>query len=77
MKITLLSFDNKTITIRLFLGAVLNQFYWNGNIRMARLMANGIMIHAAYGVFNNSTKHIPEFNTLMIEFYETRRQTIL
>lgn len=57
--------------IRLFLWAALNQFYWDGNKRTARLMANGILINAGYGVFNISVKNILEFNTLMVEFYET------
>jgi len=59
--------------ICLFLWAALNQFFWDGNKRTARLMANGIMINAGYGVFNIGTKHIQEFNTLMVEFYETRQ----
>lgn len=59
--------------IRLFLWAALNQFYWDGNKRTARLMANGIIINAGYGVFNIGTKHIQEFNTLMVDFYETRQ----
>lgn len=59
--------------IRLFLWAALNQFYWDGNKRTARLMANGILINSGYGVFNISAKNILEFNTLMINFYETRQ----
>jgi hypothetical protein len=31
------------------------------------------MIHAGYGVFNIGAKHIQEFNTLMVDFYETRQ----
>jgi Fic family protein len=59
--------------ICLFLWAALNQFYWDGNKRTARLMANGILISAGYGVLNISTRDILEFNTLLIEFYETRQ----
>jgi Fic family protein len=59
--------------IHLFLWATLNQFYWDGNKRTARLMANGILINAGYGVFNISVKDILEFNTLMVDFYETRQ----
>lgn len=59
--------------IHLFLWAALNQFYWDGNKRTARLMANGILIKAGYGVLNISAKNILEFNTLMVDFYETRQ----
>jgi hypothetical protein len=57
--------------IRIFLWECLNQFYWDGNKRTARLIANGILINEGAGVFNISTKDILEFNTLMIDFYET------
>jgi len=57
--------------IRLFLWASYNQFYWDGNKRTARLMASGILIDSGYGVFNIRTKDILEFNTLMVNFYET------
>jgi Fic family protein len=59
--------------IRLFLWAALNQFYWDGNKRTARLMANGIMVNAGYGVFNIRVEDILEFNTLMVDFYESRQ----
>lgn len=59
--------------IRLFLWAALSQFYWDGNKRTARLMANGILINAGYGVLNISARDILEFNTLMVGFYETRQ----
>ncbi len=59
--------------IRLFLWAALNQFYWDGNKRTARLMANGILVNAGYGVFNIRAGDILEFNTLMVDFYETKQ----
>jgi len=59
--------------IRLFLWAALNQFYWDGNKRTARLMANGILINAGYGVFNIKTEDILEFNILMVDFYDNRQ----
>ncbi len=59
--------------IRLFLWGALNQFYWDGNKRTSRIMASGILINEGYGVVNIGTKDILEFNTLMIDFYETQR----
>lgn len=58
--------------IRIFLWGALNQFYWDGNKRTARIIACGILIDSGYGVFNIKAKDILEFNTLMLGFYETR-----
>lgn len=59
--------------IHLFIWAALNQFYWDGNKRTARLMANGILLKAGYGVLNIGVKDILEFNTLMTDFCKTRQ----
>ena len=58
--------------IRLFLWGSLNQFYWDGNKRTARIIANGILINEGIGIFNIKAKDILEFNTLMIDFYDTQ-----
>lgn len=58
--------------IRLFLWGSLNQFYWDGNKRTARIIANGILINGGIGIFNIKAKDILEFNTLMIDFYDTQ-----
>jgi Fic family protein len=58
--------------IRIFLWGSLNQFYWDGNKRTARIIANGILINEGIGVFNIKTKDILEFNTLIIDFYDTK-----
>lgn len=54
-----------------FLWAAYNQFFWDGNKRTARLMANGILISAGYGVFNIKSRDILVFNTLMMDFYNS------
>ncbi|MCR5224985.1 MAG: Fic family protein [Alphaproteobacteria bacterium] len=58
--------------IRLFLWGSLNQFYWDGNKRTSRIIANGILISAGIGIFNIKSSDILEFNTLMTSFYDTR-----
>lgn len=58
--------------IRLFLWGCLNQFYWDGNKRTARIIANGILINEGIGILNIKTRDILEFNTLMIDFYDTQ-----
>lgn len=57
-------------SIRIFLWGALNQFYWDGNKRTARIMANGILINSGIGVFNIKAEDILEFNSLMVSFYE-------
>lgn len=57
--------------IRIFLWGSLNQFYWDGNKRTARIIANGILINEGIGIFNIKAADILEFNTLMIDFYDT------
>lgn len=58
--------------IRLFLWASLNQFYWDGNKRTARIISNGILLNEGIGVFNISATDILEFNTKMLSFYENK-----
>lgn len=55
-----------------FLWGALNQFYYDGNKITARLVANMILISNGQGVFNIKAKHKLQFNTLMIDFYNTR-----
>ena len=66
------NFDPIEQAIRIFLWGSLNQFYWDGNKRTARLIANGILINSGIGIFNIKAKDILEFNTLMIDFYDTQ-----
>lgn len=65
-------FSSVEQAIRLFLWGCLNQFYWDGNKRTARLVANGILINDGVGVLNIRARDILEFNTLMIDFYDTQ-----
>ena len=59
--------------IRLFLWSALNQFYWDGNKRTSRIIANGILIDEGIGIFNIKSADIFEFNTLMIDFYDSKK----
>ncbi len=58
--------------MKYFLWGCLNQFYWDCNKRLSRLMAIGILMSSGYGVLNTPAKHVPEFNKLMTEFYDTQ-----
>lgn len=59
--------------MRFFLWGSLNQFYWDGNKRTARIIANGILINEGIGIFNISSRDILEFNTLMTDFYDAQK----
>lgn len=65
----------KTITdlaLEIFLWGALNQFYYDGNKRTARLVSNMILIANGQGIFNIKAKDRLEFNTLMVDFYNTK-----
>ena len=72
LNIILADFNPIEQAIRIFLWGSLNQFYWDGNKRTSRLISNGILINSGVGIFNIKTNDILEFNTLMIEFYDTQ-----
>jgi len=61
--------------ITFFLWGSLNQFYYDGNKRTSRLMANGIMLSECIGVFNTPASLMVPYNELMVEFYDTKDAT--
>ncbi len=54
-----------------FLQMARTQFFWDVNKRMGRFMMNGILLEAGYPVINVPVKRKQEFNTLMLEFYDS------
>lgn len=59
--------------ICVFLWGALNKFFWYGNKRTSRLMACGILLSEGIGVFNIRADDIQEFNSKMLDFYETQQ----
>ncbi len=57
--------------ITAFLQMARAQFFWDVNKRMGRFMMNGILLEAGYPVINVPVKRKQEFNTLMLEFYDS------
>ncbi|MCL5880050.1 MAG: Fic family protein, partial [Deltaproteobacteria bacterium] len=49
----------------------INQFFWDGNKRTSRLMANGVLIENGYPVLNIKAEDKLEFNREMIKFYDS------
>jgi len=50
----------------------LNQFYYDGNKRISRLVANTILISSGQGIFNIRVKDRLQFNIFMVRFYNTK-----
>lgn len=66
--------ETKTeLAFEIFLFVALNQFYYDGNKRTGRLLANGVLLSNGQGVLNIKAKDKLEFNTLMVEFYNTQK----
>lgn len=63
---------NTELAFEIFLWGALNQFYYDGNKRTSRLISNLILMSNGQGIFNIKAKDRLEFNTLMVEFYNTR-----
>jgi len=59
----------------IFLFGANNQFFFDGNKRTSRLMMNGILLKNGYPILNIQAKDKLEFNTKMIEFYDTQNAT--
>ena len=55
----------------IFLFGAKNQFFYDGNKRVSRLMANGVLLGSGYPALNIKVKDRLEFNTKMIEFYDS------
>jgi Fic family protein len=61
------------LAFEIFLWGSLNQFYYDGNKRTSRLVSNMVLISNGQGIFNIKAKDRLQFNTLMVEFYNTRK----
>ena len=54
-----------------FLFGARTQFFFDGNKRTSRLVMNGILLDNSYPILNIKAKDKLEFNTKMIEFYNS------
>lgn len=68
--------DNPTDRgIHAFLTMARTQFFFDVNKRLGRLMMNGIILDHGHPAINVPAKRQLEFNTLMLDFYETGDQS--
>lgn len=58
-------------SIFVFLTMARTQFFYDVNKRMGRFMMNGLLLDSGYPAINVPAKRKLEFNSLMLEFYET------
>lgn len=55
----------------------LNQFFWDGNKRTSRLMANGVLLENGYPALNIKAEDKLDFNKTMIKFYDSQDYNVL
>lgn len=57
--------------LEMFLFCTRGQFFYDGNKRLATLMANKVMIENGIGIFSIPLKYHGDFYQMLIRFYET------
>lgn len=66
--------DNVTVTeqaLNIFCWGARGQFFWDGNKRTSMTMANKILVSNGVGILTILDKNMEEFNTLLLEYYNT------
>ena len=54
-----------------FVWGARGQFFWDGNKRTSMTLANKILISAGAGFLTITDRHMEQFNTLLVEYYNT------
>lgn len=53
------------------------QFFWDGNKRTSMTLANKILVPAGAGLMTITDKHMEQFNTLLLDYYNTSEKEAL
>ena len=53
------------------------QFFWDGNKRTSLTLANKILIDAGAGILTVTDRNMEEFNTLLLDYYNTGKSETL
>lgn len=53
------------------------QFFWDGNKRTSMTLANKILVTAGAGILTITDKHMEQFNTLLLDYYDTGEKEVL
>ncbi len=67
--------NNLLKALLVFLTGAINQFFFDGNKRTARLMMNGVLLSSGYKILNIRAGDRLEFNEQMVEFYDSQSAT--
>ena len=54
-----------------FVWGTRGQFFWDGNKRTSMTLANKILISAGAGFLTVTDRHMEQFNTLLVDYYNT------
>ena len=57
--------------LNLFLWGARSQLFWDGNKRTSLTVANKVLIEAGAGILTITDKYMEDFNTLLLDFYNT------
>ena len=60
-----------TKALESFVWGVRGQFFWDGNKRTSMTLANKILIADGAGFLTITDRHMEQFNTLLLEYYNT------
>ena len=60
-----------TKALEAFVWGARGQFFWDGNKRTSMTLANKILIAAGAGFLTIADRHMEQFNTLLVEYYNT------
>lgn len=60
-----------------FVWGARGQFFWDGNKRTSMTLANKILLQAGAGMLTITDKHMEQFNTLLLDYYNTGRAETL
>ena len=57
--------------LNVFAWGTRNQLFWDGNKRTSLTLANKILINAGAGILTITDSHMEQFNTLLLNYYNT------
>ncbi len=66
--------QSKTVTeiaLDLFVWGARGQFFWDGNKRTSLTVANKLLVSRGAGILTITDKYMEEFNTLLVDYYNT------
>ena len=57
--------------LEVFAWGTRGQLFWDGNKRTSMTLANKILIMSGAGILTITDSHMEEFNTLLLDYYNT------